>query len=46
VTDGNVTIVIRVLSSRVTWAVGSKDASTAVSRSCSEVWAASNRQAP
>ena len=36
VTDCSVTIVIRVLSSRVTCAVGSNDASTAASRSCSD----------
>ncbi|WP_419538655.1 hypothetical protein [Mycobacterium colombiense] len=45
-TDCRVTIVISVVSWRVTCAVGSSEANTSASRVCSERWVSSNRQAP
>jgi hypothetical protein len=46
VTDRSVTLVIRVVSWRVTCAVGSSDARTSASRLCCDWCVSSNRHAP
>ena len=46
VIDRRVTIVINMLNCRATAAAGSSEAKIPATRSCSDAWASSNRQAP